>query len=149
MGLTIFVEMGWSSGVAAGRQPRHGRAWGALNGGARGGGVRDWTERRRTGSERAACNAPFFVGTPSAIYLGVRPRSADMPPELRHSVFVGMPAARCGNMAPGPVAQRIEQQPSKLTVAGSIPAGVANKIKYLAVILTRLLCCNMMRQITK
>jgi hypothetical protein len=26
---------------------------------------------------------------------------------------------------PGPVAQRIEQQPSKLKVAGSIPAGVA------------------------
>ncbi len=26
----------------------------------------------------------------------------------------------------GPVAQRIEQQPSKLKVAGSIPAGVAN-----------------------
>jgi hypothetical protein len=28
---------------------------------------------------------------------------------------------------PGPVAQRIEQQPSKLKVAGSIPAGVAKK----------------------
>ncbi len=34
-------------------------------------------------------------------------------------------------MASGPVAQRIEQQPSKLTVAGSIPAGVANDVKYL------------------
>src|SRR2546428_10473787 len=31
----------------------------------------------------------------------------------------------------GPVAQRIEQQPSKLKVAGSIPAGVANKINWL------------------
>ena len=31
----------------------------------------------------------------------------------------------------GPVAQGIEQQPSKLKVAGSNPAGVANKIKYL------------------
>jgi hypothetical protein len=33
--------------------------------------------------------------------------------------------------AHGPVAQGIEQQPSKLKVAGSNPAGVANKIKYL------------------
>jgi hypothetical protein len=32
----------------------------------------------------------------------------------------------------GPVAQRIEQQPSKLKVAGSIPAGVARKINRLA-----------------
>src|SRR5215469_9391043 len=31
----------------------------------------------------------------------------------------------------GPVAQGIEQQPSKLKVAGSNPAGVANKIKHL------------------
>jgi hypothetical protein len=76
--------------------------------------VRDRTERRRARSEQAACNAPFFVGTPSAIYQGVRRRSADMPPERRHS-----------KMPLGPVAQRIEQQPSKLTVAGSIPAGVA------------------------
>jgi hypothetical protein len=32
----------------------------------------------------------------------------------------------------GPVAQWIEQQPSKLLVAGSIPAGAANAIKALA-----------------
>jgi hypothetical protein len=31
----------------------------------------------------------------------------------------------------GPVAQGIEQQPSKLKVAGSNPAGVTNKFKYL------------------
>ena len=35
--------------------------------------------------------------------------------------------------ANGPVAQGIEQQPSKLKVAGSNPAGVANKIKHLTV----------------
>ena len=34
----------------------------------------------------------------------------------------------------GPVAQGIEQQPSKLKVAGSNPAGVANKIRYLMAI---------------
>jgi hypothetical protein len=32
----------------------------------------------------------------------------------------------------GPVAQGIEQQPSKLKVAGSNPAGVANKINNLS-----------------
>jgi hypothetical protein len=32
---------------------------------------------------------------------------------------------RVGTLTRGPVAQRIEQQPSKLKVAGSIPAGVA------------------------
>jgi hypothetical protein len=32
--------------------------------------------------------------------------------------------------ATGPVAQGIEQQPSKLKVAGSNPAGVANKISH-------------------
>jgi hypothetical protein len=36
-----------------------------------------------------------------------------------------------GTLTPGPVAQRIEQQPSKLKVAGSIPAGVASKINDL------------------
>jgi hypothetical protein len=35
------------------------------------------------------------------------------------------PVCRVGTLTPGPVAQRIEQQPSKLKVAGSIPAGVA------------------------
>ena len=34
--------------------------------------------------------------------------------------------------ANGPVAQGIEQQPSKLKVAGSNPAGVANKISNLS-----------------
>src|ERR1700722_11690309 len=34
---------------------------------------------------------------------------------------------RCGRF--GPVAQRIEQQPSKLKVGGSSPPGVANKIR--------------------
>jgi hypothetical protein len=37
-----------------------------------------------------------------------------------------------GLAAWGPVAQGIEQQPSKLKVAGSNPAGVANKIKCLS-----------------
>ena len=32
--------------------------------------------------------------------------------------------------ANGPVAQGIEQQPSKLKVAGSNPAGVTNKIRH-------------------
>jgi hypothetical protein len=36
-------------------------------------------------------------------------------------------ARQVGTLDPGPVAQRIEQQPSKLKVAGSIPAGVANE----------------------
>src|SRR5215813_15144029 len=38
---------------------------------------------------------------------------------------------RSRNILYGPVAQRIEQQPSKLKVAGSIPAGVARKINHL------------------
>jgi hypothetical protein len=37
-----------------------------------------------------------------------------------------------GTLTLGPVAQRIEQQPSKLKVAGSIPAGVAREINNLA-----------------
>ena len=37
---------------------------------------------------------------------------------------------RRGKIHRGPVAQRIEQQPSKLKVAGSIPAGVAS-LKFL------------------
>ncbi len=42
------------------------------------------------------------------------------------------PARYTDGAADGPVAQGIEQQPSKLKVAGSNPAGVANKFKYLA-----------------
>jgi hypothetical protein len=42
-------------------------------------------------------------------------------------------ARRVGTLDPGPVAQRIEQQPSKLKVAGSIPAGVARKSNDLAI----------------
>jgi hypothetical protein len=40
-------------------------------------------------------------------------------------------AAQCYIRQNGPVAQGIEQQPSKLKVAGSNPAGVANEINYL------------------
>ena len=47
-----------------------------------------------------------------------------------YRAFYGRILYKVGN-ANGPVAQGIEQQPSKLKVAGSNPAGVANKINYL------------------
>ena len=49
----------------------------------------------------------------------------------------GLPKSIWRKSAYGPVAQGIEQQPSKLKVAGSNPAGVANKINSLSLVYAR------------
>ena len=115
MGLTVFVEMG--VGLAE-LPPGGNRATGALGAPSMG--------AREAGARGTGLNddAPVLN----------EPRATRPFLSARHRLFIRVSDSIrricCRNagtrkMPLGPVAQRIEQQPSKLTVAGSIPAGVA------------------------
>src|SRR6185312_1311717 len=110
-----------------------------------------WNLRARScrGRGRATARAPRFVGAARRPVRGGSRRLLDRRLTLPPSSLPIRPAARSGSAAPpqicralaaailyifvpyGPVAQGIEQQPSKLKVAGSNPAGVASTINGL------------------
>ena len=130
MGLTVFVEMG--VGLAE-LPPGGNRATGALGApsmGARAVPSRGGCTRAVQAREAGARGTGLNDGAP----VPNEPRATRPFLSARHRLFIRVSDSIrricCRNagtrkMSLGPVAQRIEQQPSKLTVAGSIPAGVA------------------------